>query len=305
MHHFDDKIQVHCCICGIMIDPNPSIRCLNCIKSKIDISEGITKQIIIYKCRTCERFMGPPWLSYDRESHQLLTMLLKKVKGLKQVKLVDANFVYTEHHSRRIKIKVTIQKEVEGGTVLQNTLLIEFTENYQQCEDCQKSYTPHTWTAACQIRQKVDHKRTFLMLEQLILKGRVHDRCIKVSEKHDGLDFYFKNKSAANNLVRFIQSKAPVKILIAKKLVSQDIHTSTYNYKHTLSVEIAPICRGDLALIPRKLSVLLGGIGPLVLCYKVSQAIHIVDVMTMEATQMDSMLYYKYPFRGFMSRKEL
>lgn len=305
MKDYDAKIKIHCCICGLLIDPNPSNRCINCIKAKVDITEGITKQIIIYKCRTCERFMGPPWLHYDRESPQLLTMLLKKVKGLKTVKLIDANFVYTECHSRRIKIKITIQKELDDGTVLQNNLLIEFTENYQQCEDCQKSYTPHTWTAAVQIRQKVDHKRTFLYLEQLILKNRVHDKCIKVSEKDDGLDFYFKNKSAANSLMNFIQSKIPVRTKIAKKLISHDIHTSSYNYKYTTACEIAPVCRDDLALLPPKLSTLLGGIGPLVLVYKVSQHIHIVDVMTMDTQSIDSVLYYQHMFQGFMTRKEL
>lgn len=305
MADYDSRIKVHCCICGLLIDPNPSNRCINCIKARVDITEGITKQIIIYKCRTCERFMGPPWLHYDRESPQLLTMLLKKVKGLKLVKLIDANFVYTEPHSRRLKIKISIQKEIQDGTVLQNSLLLEFIENYQQCEDCMKSYTPHIWSAAVQVRQKVDHKRTFLYLEQLILKNRVHEKCIKVSEKDDGLDFYFKNKSAANSLVNFIQSKIPVRIKIAKKLISHDIHTGNYNYKYTNAIEIAPVCRDDLVLLPRKLSVLLGGIGPLVLCYKVSQHIHIVDVMTMDTQIIDSTLYYQHVFQGFMTRNQL
>jgi len=302
---FDSKLKVHCCVCGLMIDPNPSSRCINCIRSKTDITEGITKQIIIYNCRTCERFMGPPWLHYERESPQLLTMLLKKVKGLKQVKLVDANFVYTESHSRRIKIKITIQKEIHDGTVLQNDILLEFSENYQQCDDCRKSYTPHIWTAAVQVRQKVGHKRTFLYLEQLILKNRVHDKCIKVSEKDDGLDFYFKNKSAANSLMNFIQGMIPVRSKEAKKLISHDTHTSVYNYKYSISCEIAPVCRDDLCILPNKLSNLLGGIGPLVLCYKVSQHIHVVDIMTMETQQMDSCLYYQHMFQGFMTRKQL
>lgn len=305
MNDYDTQLKVHCCICGIMIDPNPSNRCINCIKARVDITEGITKQIIIYKCRTCERFMGPPWLHYDRESPQLLTMLLKKVKGLKQVKLVDATFVYTEPHSRRLKIKITIQKEVHSGTILQNNLLIEFMEHNQQCEECMKSYTPHIWTCAVQVRQKVDHKRTFLYLEQLILKNRTHEKCIKVSEKDDGLDFYFKNKSAGNTLLNFIQSKIPVRSKIAKKLISHDIHASKYNYKYTMAVEIAPVCRDDLCLLPQKLSVLLGGIGPLVLCYKVSQHIHIVDVMTMETQIIDGPLYYQHMFQGFMTRKQL
>jgi len=37
---------------------------------------------------------------------------LKKLKGLNKVKLVDASWVWTEPHSRRLKVKLTVQKEV-------------------------------------------------------------------------------------------------------------------------------------------------------------------------------------------------
>ena len=37
---------------------------------------------------------------------------MKKIKGLNLVRLVDAGFVWTEPHSKRIKVKLTIQKEV-------------------------------------------------------------------------------------------------------------------------------------------------------------------------------------------------
>lgn len=242
-------ITVRCCICGEVTprtEENANNICVECIKTNSDITEGITKQILIYRCRTCERYNGPPWVHYDRESPQLMTMLLKKVRGLKNVKLLDANFVYTEEHSKRIKIRVTIQKEIDGGAVLQTNSIIEYIENNQQCEECQKSFTPHIWTAVVQVRQKVYHKRTFLYLEQLILKNKVHDKCIKVSEKDDGLDFYFKNKSGANSMKNFITSKIPIKFKVAKKLISHDVHTSKYNYKYTILCEIAPICRDDL-----------------------------------------------------------
>jgi len=45
-------------------------------------------------------------------------MLLKKIKGLKQVKLVEAKWVWTEAHSKRLKIELTIQKEVMNKTLL-------------------------------------------------------------------------------------------------------------------------------------------------------------------------------------------
>ena len=52
------------------------------------------------------------WVSCALESHELLAVCLKRLKGLNKVHLVDASFVWTEPHSKRIKVKLTIQKEV-------------------------------------------------------------------------------------------------------------------------------------------------------------------------------------------------
>ena len=76
-----------------------------------------------------------------------MALCLKQVKGLKRVKLVDAGFVWTEPHSRRIKIKLTIQKEVLNGTLHQQSFVVEFVVTNLQCDDCKKTYTPHLWVA--------------------------------------------------------------------------------------------------------------------------------------------------------------
>ena len=54
---------------------------------------------------------------------------------LPQVKLVDAGFVWTEPHSRRIKVKLTIQAEVMNGAILQQTFVIEFVVEPHMCMD--------------------------------------------------------------------------------------------------------------------------------------------------------------------------
>ncbi len=82
-------------------------------------------------------------------------MCLKKINGLNKVKLVDAGFVWTEPHSRRIKVKLTIQKELDSGAKLQQAFVVEFAVQNQQCDDCQRSYTTHTWNSCVQVRQKV------------------------------------------------------------------------------------------------------------------------------------------------------
>ena len=40
--------------------------------------------------------------------------------------MVDAAFIWTEPHSRRLKVKITVQKEVLNGTLLQQTFVVEF-----------------------------------------------------------------------------------------------------------------------------------------------------------------------------------
>ena len=61
--------------------------------------------------------------------------------------MLDASFIWTEPHSRRIKVKVTVQKEVHQNTLLQQTFQVEFVVQNLQCDDCKVSYTPHTWQA--------------------------------------------------------------------------------------------------------------------------------------------------------------
>lgn len=55
------------------------------------------------------------------------------------------------------------------------------------------------------MRQKVDHKKTFHFLEQLILKHNAHAKVLNVKSMSDGLDFFFKGKPHAQRLMDFLQ----------------------------------------------------------------------------------------------------
>ena len=39
--------RIRCCVCGVMTEPNAANTCINCLKSQIDITEGITKNGIL------------------------------------------------------------------------------------------------------------------------------------------------------------------------------------------------------------------------------------------------------------------
>ena len=192
-----------CCVCAVAIRPNAVNMCVNCLQSHYDIGAGVAKQVQQNTCRGCNRFerRDGTWAEVDPESKELLALLLRKPRGLSNVRLVDAAFIWTEPHSRRIKLKVTVQKEVVAAAMLQQSFVIEYILSNKQCGICQRREAKDTWTAAVQLRQKVPHKRTFFWLEQLILKHRAHVDSTNIVELRDGLDFFFGSRAHAEKLV--------------------------------------------------------------------------------------------------------
>lgn len=96
------------------MEPNSAGLCHNCLRNSVDITEGIPSQSTLSFCRNCSRYLSPPstWLLADLESRELLAICLRKLKGLSKVRLIDAGFIWTEPHSKRLRVKLTIQKEV-------------------------------------------------------------------------------------------------------------------------------------------------------------------------------------------------
>lgn len=56
-----------------------------------------------------------------------------------------------------------------------------------------------------QVRQHVPHKRSFLYLEQLILRAGADSQCVNIKDIHEGLDFFFSNRAHALKLIDFLQ----------------------------------------------------------------------------------------------------
>lgn len=290
---------VLCCNCGVPIDGSTGmVMCYDCIKLTVDITEGIPREANISFCRNCERFLQPPgqWMRAALESRELLALCLRKLKGLNKVRLVDASFIWTEPHSRRIRIKLTIQGEAMTNTIVEQTFEVEYVVIAMQCPDCAKSYTANTWRATVQIRQKVPHKRTFLYLEQLILKHNAHQDTVSIQERSDGLDFFYSQRNHATKMLDFLTAAVPVKCKKSEELVSQDIHSGSSTYKFAFSVEIAAICRDDLVILPKKLANSLGNISRIVLCSKISNMIHFIDPFSLQSADMQSPIYWRNPF---------
>lgn len=301
-----------CCTCGASIaaeERNPSNMCLVCLRGRIDITESIPKHSSIYYCKHCARYLSSgsrTWVAAELESKELLALCIKRLRGLSKVKLVDAGFRWTEPHSRRIHLRLLVQKEVFNGTILQQEFIVEFVVEYQQCDMCKRDAADmDEWTAVVQTRQNVTHKRTFLYLEQLILKHRAHEDALGIKMHPNGLDFYFFSKSQALKFVSFLHHVTPIKHKTSDHLVSHDANSNEYRYNYTFSAEIVPICKDDIICLPAKLSGALGGIGPLVLCTRVSGALKVLDVATMQSIDISAAVYWKNPFHALASSRQL
>ena len=227
-----------CCVCGTSMPVNPINTCVNCLQTRYDIGSGVAKQVQQHTCRGCNRYerRDGSWAAVDAESKELLALLLKKPRGLASVRLADASFIWTEPHSKRLKLRVTIQKEVVAGAVLQQTFIIEYVIGNKQCPHCQRREAKDTWVAVVQVRQKVPHKRTFLWLEQLILRHGAHADSVNIAELKDGLDFFFDQRSHGEKFVSFVQSVTPTRYKTSKQCISQDVHTGKGKTKYTYSV---------------------------------------------------------------------
>lgn len=56
------------------------------------------------------------------------------------------------------QVKLTVHAEVMGGTVLEQTFLVEYVINSQMCDDCHRSEAKDYWRA-CVSSVKVYHER--------------------------------------------------------------------------------------------------------------------------------------------------
>eukprot|EP00924_Labyrinthula_sp_SR-Ha-C_P015731 snap_masked-scaffold_4-processed-gene-8.5-mRNA-1 protein AED:0.00 eAED:0.00 QI:0/-1/0/1/-1/1/1/0/490 len=291
-----------CCLCGTPTPSNPSNTCTTCLQSTHDISSTLQKQSLLFHCRRCERYQRAAspnssntqtsWIQAPTESPQLLALCLKKIKGIgKVLRLVNAKFVWTEPHSKRIKVSLTLSKEVENNVVVKQTTVITFIVQNKMCPDCHKVEAKNTWNTVVQVRQKVKHKKTFLLLEQLILKDKMYVNTTNIEQKPNGIDFFFSQKNHALQFVDFLSSKVPLKKKVAKKLISADLKSNVANYHHTFHVEIVPICKEDFIIYGKRYY----------LCLSVSSAIILLDVQTFEVMDISSMKYYQKPFLSTLS----
>jgi nonsense-mediated mRNA decay protein 3 len=193
-----------------------------------------------------------------------------------------------------------------NGSIVECSYDVEFVQHNRMCGGCTKVFAnPDQWVSVVQLRQHVSHKRTFLKLEQAILKHGVASNALRIKQMKQGMDFFFTKESYARKFLDFIKGQVPVKICDSKQLVSHDTKSNDYSYRYTFSVEICPVCREDLVFLPPKVYSSLGNIGPIVICTKVTNVIALFDPITSTRFFLAGDMYWRAPFKSLLTREEL
>ncbi|SCO65201.1 60S ribosomal export protein NMD3, putative [Plasmodium vivax] len=307
-HQQSDNTQLIACIlCGDSIKANASKMCSNCILQNVESSSvNINKDTyLIYYCRECKRYLHNRWVYCELESKELLALCLKKVNKLKKLKILDAKFLYTEPHSKRIKIHLSVQEELINNFISEMELILHYVIKYTQCDDCKKTYTPYTYNTCVSVRQKVEHKKTLLFLESLLLKYNMNENIINIVSNPDGLDFHFLSRTDALKFCDFILSKTMSKCKNSKHLINHDANNNTYNYLYSFSIDICPICKYDLIFFPKDLSIKYGMKSSFYLCLHVSIFIILINPFcSSNSAHISQERYNKHPFLPLLSKAD-
>eukprot|EP01038_Epipyxis_sp_PR26KG_P006742 gene6742-9237_t len=298
--------RILCCLCGSSIEPNSAAMCIDCLRSQVSIVDDFETTTEIVQCKKCDRWQTKQdtWVHHEMESSGLLGACLKKIIGFQKpdTKVVDAKWIWTEPHCKRMKISVNIERAVMDDKIkLQQNLVIEYVIKNKQCLECIREATDHTWGALIQVRQHVNHKKSFYLLESQLIEAGLYNLMVNVEIAREGLDLYFKSKNQADRVVEFISSHMIVKSKQSKKLVSRNLQSNTSKHEYTTHMEVAPICRGDLVIIGKEYT----GSTELMLVSKISSTIQLINPINMAKVEVSSSKYFSRPFTSVITNNQL
>lgn len=308
-----------------MILPNAANQCPSCLAQSFNLKERVQRgpggahKIVVHQCRECRRYKRTEkhHEHAEHESPTLLAICLKHIPALSsnaepRLHLQDAGWIWTEPHSMRLKVWLNIRTEIQNVNV-QQRVVVELHNQWQQCPDCNREYTNRTWHAVVQLRQhRNDAKKGLATLEMALARNKtMRQHVLRIDTARDGFDFYFLSQVHAQSFAQFVQSMAPMRVKTSQKLVSSDVKNNTANMKTNVACDLVPLCRDDLVLIHKRCRHKLAG--ELVVVTKVASVLHLVSASPTRNSLVDSMTdlnadaYYKYEkeFRLILSPTRL
>ena len=191
--------------------------------------------------------------------------------------------LWTEQHSKRLKIRITIQKEVHN-VILEQKLVVTFVVTNQTCDECTKQVSNNKEASGSTDRRRIAYDS---VLEQLMLNTVLIVTRQELKRHGDNrwwLDFSFES------VIMLERSSLLEHAYLIKRLrpaaATHDGHSNEYSFKYTFLTEIVPVYRDDLIVMPNKTAKTLGDMGNLGRD-EVAKYVHVIDPITMKRGEID------------------
>eukprot|EP00475_Leptophrys_vorax_P010678 TRINITY_DN1726_c0_g1_i2.p1 TRINITY_DN1726_c0_g1~~TRINITY_DN1726_c0_g1_i2.p1 ORF type:complete len:414 (-),score=95.78 TRINITY_DN1726_c0_g1_i2:432-1673(-) len=281
-----NRLLVACCLCGVKVPSNDANMCPRCLAQQVNIVQDLGPNGDLIFCQECGRSLfHQRWLSLEPESPEFLSLCVKKIRGLgKHLKLLDAKFVWTEPHSRRVKIAITVQAEVLNNVVVKQATVVEFKQVSQMCGLCAKSNTEVQWNHCIQVRQACEgYRKTFRRLEQDLIKSGMDKHIVSVEEKVQGFDLWFSSKGEMKIVLDWLKANLPLNASAAPTK-----QPTKKQMSHIQAVYVPHLNKFDLVLVPENAR------SRLMLLKRVTSSLHFVDVVTGEKKEVPGQAFWKY-----------
>lgn len=237
-----------------------------------------------------------------------MALCLRKVTGLNKVKIIDAFWIWTEPHSKRLKVGLEIEKSVLNDKMaLRQRVEVEYVVRNKQCLECIREASEHTWGSQIQLRQRVSSgsPSSLISLESLLIKGGMHHLMLSVDVVKQGMNLFFKNKNQAEKVVNFISNLLPTRVKSSKKMVSANKQNNTQKYEYVYLVDVVPLVKHDLVYLRKNQK--LTSSSQLMIVEKLSSSLHLLNPLTLQRMEMTAAKYFSLPFplTALMNSKQL
>lgn len=94
-----------------------------------------------------------------------------------------------------------------------------------------------------------------------------------------------------------IMKIAPIHKKVSKKLISSDVKNNTQFFQSSFSLEIIPICKDDLILLPMKFPIKFNGF---LLVDRITTIISLIDPFTLQSFEFNSDKFFKNSFLSIL-----
>ncbi|KAJ1462693.1 hypothetical protein M885DRAFT_505721 [Pelagophyceae sp. CCMP2097] len=346
---------VACPTCGTPTEPrDDSVQCLTCTMADHDWRKPLAdhvrdhpKVLAVQICPKCllvrtsdHTSKKATWEPLPRESDALLGFLLRRIRsvllgkralatveGLSRalaggaLTLADARFVWTEPHSRRLKVDVDIAHGCASLPSVRQRCTLEFVEENVTCDAClgakkesrgrKMGGDAGTFGARVVIRVKRLDKgrggaRTLRSLEDALKGLRSFTDSSTGGRRHDaGFDVDFEVEQEASRFIAELKriGRAPLRVAgdYTKKLITHDANSNISDFQKVKFVEVPPIDKFDVVLLDAPREGKKGKKPRLALVLSVRATMRLLVLRDKSELEFGAEQYFRDPFEAIVS----